>query len=149
LESGNLLPLLSQPAGPKLFPGEFDMTNESVQDNTQARKSSPSRALNSNATKQPLSKKPGTGKLGKARARSTDKSLNISGNSGGIRRPYGRFNPVPNESRRNVCPLHANRGATSVRSMRTTSASQEKDTYTIGLHIIIIVIIGLHTKGTP
>jgi hypothetical protein len=62
------------------------MTNESTQNNTQAGTTSPSRAPNANPRKQSLSK-PGIGKPGKVRARSADKTVNISGNSGGFRRP--------------------------------------------------------------
>jgi hypothetical protein len=59
------------------------MTNEHTKDETP----------NSNPNGQSLSRKPAKTNARTTRARSTDKSVNISGNSGGIRRPDGTFNP--------------------------------------------------------
>jgi hypothetical protein len=61
--------------------GEFNMINEHSQYETQ----------NSSANNQPLSNRQGTGKPAKARARTADKSVRNSGNSGGARKPDGTF----------------------------------------------------------
>jgi hypothetical protein len=83
LEFGKLLAPLSQgrprrSCSPK---GEFNMINEHSQYETQ----------NSSANNQPLSNRQGTGKPAKARARTADKSVRNSGNSGGARKPDGTF----------------------------------------------------------
>jgi hypothetical protein len=78
------------------------MTNEHTQDET----------LNSNPKKQPLSKKTARTNARMARARSAEKSVRNSGNSGGAHKPDGTFligNPYAFKHGRSGKPAGARR----------------------------------------